>query len=301
MMTSSGGGYLNFINESNSSAAEGYWEPHSASIDFCESNYLLSDVVVEPHNVWSSLVGLSLLGIAGIARGNPLHEWRTFLAYFILLAIGIGSACLHATLHWCFQSSDELPMIYFCMCVLYSALELDAQRDSPKYPNLPRNLLLLSCVTTAIYYRFQHLYIIFLVTFSAVADTGFYLCFRIARRLYRENREDERNGRTPACNKVIALRFYKWHVIAYVIIALPVWTLDQFHCGYLLPIYNNLPFPLKGMTLHVVWHACAGMGAHLIMQFLCACRASTLGIECSIHWLFGILPVVEQKNNTKQA
>mmetsp|Transcript_29582 Transcript_29582/g.62745 ORF Transcript_29582/g.62745 Transcript_29582/m.62745 type:complete len:307 (-) Transcript_29582:137-1057(-) len=272
----------------STSTATGYWEPHTSSIDFCESNYLLSNLVVEPHNVWSSLFGLSLFGIVGILYGNPTREWRTTVVYTILLVIGLGSACLHASLHWCFQSSDELPMIYLIIGFLYSVLEVDSPKDSPKYPHLAKYLILLSCINTAIYYTFQHLYIVFLVTFNAMTVMLLSTHVQIARRLYHESRDEKRKTN----NSAIALRFYIWHIIILVFVATPIWALDQFHCDILLPIYNNLPFLLRGMTLHVVWHIGAGMATHCFVQFLCACRASTLGMVCDTRCLLGVLPVV---------
>lgn len=292
-----------FINNSNyNTSSSGYWEPHTASIDFCESNYLLSDLVVEPHNVWSSFIGLSLFGIVGIIYGNPTRERRTFLIYFTLLVIGLGSACLHATLHWCFQSSDELPMIYLIIGALYAVIEVDSPKNSPKYPHLATYLILLCCANTAIYYTFQHLFVIFFLTFATLTVMVFYFHVQIAWRLYyHENNTDGNKNK----NRNIALRFYLWHHISYSFIAFPIWVLDQFHCEYLIPIYNNLPFPLRGMTFHVVWHICAGMGAHFFIQFLCACRADALGMVCDTRFVLGVIPVVIAKKlkddvNTKQ-
>ena len=288
-----------FINKSQGHDGDpnstGYWEPHTSSIDFCESNYLLWDVIVEPHNVWSSLLGLSLVGILGIIYGNPTREWRFALIYFILIFIGLGSACLHASLHWCFQSSDELPMIYLIIGSLYAVLEVDSPRGKPKYPNISKYLLLLSCINTAVYYRFQHLYIIFLATFAGLTVMLMCLHVQIAWRLYHENRDEKRKNNS---NNTIALRFYVWHHIAFFLVATPIWILDMFHCVHLLPLYNNLPFPLKGMTLHVVWHICAGIGTHFFVQFMCACRASTLGMVCDTRCVLGVLPVVVIKPNT---
>jgi len=293
-LASSQTGY--FINNSNNhDGYQGFWEPHTSSIDFCESNYLLTHVIVEPHNVWSSILGLSFFGLVGILYGNPTQEWRTFLIYFILLIIGMGSACLHASLHWCFQSFDELPMIYLIICALYAVLEVDTPRGEQRYPHLPKYLVLLSCISTAIYFKFQHMYVIFFVTFSAMTVMIFCLHVQIALRLHRENRNEKRNrkeGSRVFTNNSIALRFYALHHIAYALIASPIWLLDQFHCGKLLPIYNSLPFPLRGMTLHVAWHICSGLGAHFFIQFLCACRASTLGMVCETRRVLGILPVV---------
>lgn len=62
--------------------------------------------MVEFHNTWSSLAGISLFGVIGLWKGNPTKEIRYTLGYIVLLMIGVGSAGLHGTLHWIFQSSD---------------------------------------------------------------------------------------------------------------------------------------------------------------------------------------------------
>jgi hypothetical protein len=71
-----------------------------------EENYLHSDAIVELHNCWSSLAGISLFGFIGMTYGNATTEIRYFLAYLTLFLIGVGSAGLHGTMHWVFQSSD---------------------------------------------------------------------------------------------------------------------------------------------------------------------------------------------------
>lgn len=71
-----------------------------------ETNYGQSNNVVEFHNTWSSLAGISLFGVIGLWKGNPTKEIRYTLGYIVLLMIGVGSAGLHGTLHWIFQSSD---------------------------------------------------------------------------------------------------------------------------------------------------------------------------------------------------
>jgi hypothetical protein len=133
--------------------SDGYWLPHTSSIDFCEffheyiqmsmiiciviihtfhsfhdlllphspsitnlfvhtfpytgeANYAHLNSIVELHNTWSSIAGISLFGLIGLWKGNPTREIRYSLGYIILFLIGLGSAGLHGTLHWIFQSSD---------------------------------------------------------------------------------------------------------------------------------------------------------------------------------------------------
>ena len=291
-----------FINTSTGARDGGYWEPHSSSIDFCETNYLLSQYVVEPHNVLSSLWGLSLLGFIGMYWGNPTGELRFKIAYAVLIVIGFGSAALHGTLHWMFQSSDELPMIYLVIAALYCCLENETPpQGKPKYPWLPHILLLLSVMNTFVYFRFQQIYIVFLLTFVSLTLTAFFLHIKIALKQRRTlhapssatgKRSIDELKDVHRKNARLALRFYAWHYLIYVGIASPVWFLDQLWCSRLLPFYDSLPSFLRGCTLHIVWHATAGFGAHTIIQFLVACRMSVFGVPCRIRWIMGAIPVV---------
>jgi hypothetical protein len=116
---------------------------------------------------------------------------------------------------------------------------------------------------------------------------------RLHHEVVQNNEKKNNNSRTTITTKEIALRFYKLHHLAYTIIASPIWVIDQFGCHYLLPTYNRLPFPFTGMTLHVLWHFCAGLGTHYFVQFLCACRMDALGIVGDVRYVvFGLLPVV---------
>ena len=351
-----------FINNGDQTVDDGYWEPHTSSIDFCETNYLHSSYIAEPHNLFSSLWGLSLLGLIGIYYGNPTGEIRFKIAYGILILIGIGSAALHGTLNWVFQSADELPMIYLVISALYCLIELGDDDDVTvpiplpsqqkynnnnsnnsnnnnkvlKYPWLPRILVVLGIINTLIYFRFQQIYIVFLLTFIVMIMAAFILHVQIAWRQRQiiilslsttfpntdeddetntsnnsnNNRNNNNNNMTVNIirrnNAQIALRFYVWHYVVFVGIATPVWILDQFWCKNLLPIYNSLPYFLRGCTLHVIWHVMAGLGGYTILQFLVTCRMSVLGLPCKIQWILGIIPVVvsavssRYKENTKQ-
>jgi len=290
-----------FINESiehhfpsGTNGYSGYWKPHTASIDFCETNYLLSPYIVEPHNVWSSLLGLSFFGFVGILCGNPTREPRVYAIYLVLVLIGVGSAALHATLHWIFQSSDELPMIYLVLCGIYCCLEVDSQPNKAAYPSLGLCLTVLSIVNTAIYFTFQHLYIVFLSTFMAAICLFSFLHMRLAYRLWHIQKRKEANGsKNNKATITIALRFYVIHFLLFVLLGTPIWIIDQFLCNQLSPTYDALPFLLRGCTLHVVWHILSGMAVHCLAQYFVAARAEYLGMEtCEVRWVGGVIPVV---------
>jgi len=301
----------NVANTTTGGENNHYWEPHTASIDFCETNYLLSGHIVEPHNVWSSLLGLSLFGLLGMLRDQPIKgELRMTITYLVLFVIGIGSAALHSTLHWVFQSSDELPMIYLVFCVVYNCLEIKSPSGNAnvaRYPNLHLYLFFAAIINTTIYFIFQHLFLIFFLTFSIMGGLSLFLHVQIywefrnllhnSHRYPPEEVDTQRNSAVYIEHIQMVLWFFQLGVL-FFLIGFGIWFVDQFGCTVLLPYYDALPFPLKGCTLHVVWHINSGIAVHCLCQFLTAARAFYLDIECEVTLvLLGTVPFVTRKKN----
>eukprot|EP00557_Chaetoceros_sp_GSL56_P001032 CAMPEP_0176502522 /NCGR_PEP_ID=MMETSP0200_2-20121128/14800_1 /TAXON_ID=947934 /ORGANISM="Chaetoceros sp., Strain GSL56" /LENGTH=267 /DNA_ID=CAMNT_0017901603 /DNA_START=133 /DNA_END=936 /DNA_ORIENTATION=+ len=254
-------------------ASDGYWLPHTSSIDFCETNYAHLNSIVELHNTWSSLAGISFFGLIGFWKGNPTREIRYSLAYVILFLIGVGSAGLHGTLHWIFQSSDELPMIYLVTVMNFMAVEFDSPQGKPKYPKLPSILFILLLINTLIYYTFQHLYLVFVTTYTAITFYHFYLIYNLIHKA---------KGGGPLSQKLS-----RWSLISYIGSFL-LWLVDMFHCEL-----SSRLFGTAGMTFHVVWHFGAGLGAYLGMVALENCRCVALGIPCRLNYVYCLIPVLE--------
>jgi dihydroceramidase len=272
---------------SGSSSVNGYWEPHSSSIDFCESNYLHSVYAAEPHNVWSSMLGIAMLGVLGLwqscscvrirlAGGHPVSERRVKVAFAVLVLTGMGSAGLHGTLHWIFQSSDELPMIYFMLALLYCDAEVDAAPGKQKYRWLAPATIAAAVCNTVVYYTFQQLYWVFLVTFIIVVDVHIAWSFYLVRR-----------SKSP-----IITRIFVTMAISYMAIGSSAWLFDMILCDSgVLDMADALPGILKGLTPHVVWHLAAGLGGYCAVIQLVCCRCEALGLPISIRFFGGIVPV----------
>jgi len=263
----------------------GYWEPHSASIDFCESNYLHSNYIVEFHNTWSSLAGLSSLGILGLFYGNPTREFRYALAYQVLITIGLGSTGLHGSLHWLFQSSDELPMIWLVMCLFYLLAEFDSPIGSPTHPRLPLILSGFTVLLTAIYYAFQKIYIVFILSF--ILETLIVVAW-YARILFAPTYGGKPNDRkfSTKCLGVMAFS-------SLTLIAFPLWLYDMFQCDSFLPIVDHMHF-LRGITPHVLWHFFSGLGAYCAIIGLSCCRLEALQIPYELRFRLGFIPILER-------
>ena len=123
-------------------------------------------IIKEVHNVWSSLfIGLIPTVFLFWAIGNPTREWRHFALYGVLSFIGFGSMCLHSTLTKFSQSLDEVPMLYFNSVCFFSLCELNSPVGQPRFGKLFPVLMLAICICqTLIYYKFQELYYVFVLS-----------------------------------------------------------------------------------------------------------------------------------------
>lgn len=92
--------------------AEGFWSPRTASVDWCEDNYVYSKYVAEMWNTVSS-VPIAAMGMYGLYRGLKDGTERRFMLCFTLLVIvGLGSVGFHGTLLYTGQVLDEIPSEY---------------------------------------------------------------------------------------------------------------------------------------------------------------------------------------------
>ncbi|CAB9520223.1 Alkaline ceramidase [Seminavis robusta] len=270
-----------------------FWEPHSSSIDFCETNYLHFDTIVEFHNTWSSLLGIASLGLIGAIWNNPTGEKRTVLAYSILGLIGVGSTGLHLSLHWIFQASDELPMLYMNNCISFMVFEVRAPFGKPKYPWLPYLFALITIIHTVVYYRFRDRYVIFFFVYAGGVFTLLYQGYNLIL-----GRDKHKRGH-------VAWYFASRSVVTFCLVAFPVWVLDMHYCNFILDIVDNnntamdgllLPL-LRGITPHVLWHFCAAFGTYCAIACVVTCRMEELKIPFQLEYFMGIVPITVRINN----
>lgn len=249
----------------------GYWLPHSSSVDFCESDYLLSYYIAEPHNAWSSLI-ISLMGLFGILYSNPLNENMFNIIYIVLISIGLGSVGLHSTLHWFPQSLDEVPMLWFNMVGFYILYHLKTKKTNQN----DIMVYIIGGITifeTYIYYAMRSLYPFFLGIFILTTVIVIVWTFMLIN--------DKREG------KMISRLFFTGFG-SFVIIGFTCWIIDMQLCSALLPYYNQF----YGVTLHIFWHLFAGYGGYMHTQTMIAGRARELNVPLKYYWLFGVFPLI---------
>eukprot|EP01041_Mallomonas_annulata_P014318 gene14318-30487_t len=257
---------------------DGFWLPHTSSVDFCEPNYHLSHYIAEPHNVWSSFA-LTYFAIIGYLFSNPTQEYRFSIMYVILGIVGLGSVGLHSTLHWILQSSDEVPMLWLTSVYLYGLYEMKSPHGSPRWPHLPFIAILMITIQTFIYYRMQEYYISFLIIFIlsviVLVLWSAEICFNSKLKFHSN----------------IHKKIWISSLLAFVIVGAGVWVIDMNLCAYILPYY--LALPTGGMTLHLLWHLSSGIGAYHHIAFQIVMRMDALGHKSKISWtFFNLLPLI---------
>ena len=118
----------------------GFWHEHTATIDWCETNYQVTHYVAEFWNTVSNLV-IILFPIRSLYwcyqhyfHKSQLKYQEKSLIFDIPLTIiacnmglslvGVGSWMFHMTLQYEMQLLDELPMVYGSGILIYTNYDL---------------------------------------------------------------------------------------------------------------------------------------------------------------------------------
>lgn len=123
-------------------AAVGYWGVPTATIDWCEHNYIVSPHVAELFNSTTSFFIAAAGGLLFALHGElwSVMEWRFILAFASVCVVGLGSVAFHGTLLFEHQMWDEVPMLWTVVIILYCLLEHHTR--TPAYgPILPLGLM----------------------------------------------------------------------------------------------------------------------------------------------------------------
>ncbi|KAG0378869.1 Alkaline ceramidase 3 [Mortierella sp. AD032] len=137
----------------------GYWSPNTASVDWCENNYVVSYYIAEFWNTISSLFIIAL-GELGLYL-CPTKEKRFKIAFRTISLVGIGSTLFHGTLRHKMQLLDELPMIYAATSLLFICTETKYGAQGRWFPISLAAWLVLTSIIVSItggklqFYTFQ--------------------------------------------------------------------------------------------------------------------------------------------------
>lgn len=252
----------------------GYWEPHTSSVEFCEPNYLITPYIAEFHNSWSSAL-ITVLAVIAFLYGNPTGELRFSMMFIILGSIGIGSVGLHTTLHWLPQSSDELPMLWASLSMLYALCVMREPQKSTKVVIYGCVFGIIALVETIIYSSFRQIYMVFIVSIilSSILVTSW-----MTRLTFFD--KDVQHSKIRQILYLLAAPTFGF--------GFGLWLIDMHLCDYLLPYYLHV----GGFTLHVFWHIFSCLGTYLAFMHLISVRVQYLGAEPQIGFAMGFVPVI---------
>lgn len=237
------------------SAFTPYWGNPTATIDWCEENYLFTPYIAEIINALTN-VGFVLLAIHHIY--STFKNKHGLLYIFISLgfaSVGIGSFMFHSTLQYEHQMMDELPMVW--VTAIPFGYIWGWNRST--FWNLFWNVgtFLLTCAFTYTYI-FIYRNPVFHQVFYAVLNFGV---------IYKSIKTIQ----AVVPDKNMRLKLYKLLVFSFslFIFGFFIWNLDNIFCSNLIHVRRNyLGFPL-GVLLegHGWWHVFTGLGIYYFIVY----------------------------------
>eukprot|EP00929_Paragymnodinium_shiwhaense_P008574 TRINITY_DN112530_c0_g1_i1.p1 TRINITY_DN112530_c0_g1~~TRINITY_DN112530_c0_g1_i1.p1 ORF type:complete len:296 (+),score=14.49 TRINITY_DN112530_c0_g1_i1:56-943(+) len=264
-----------------------YWGPATATVDWCEPNYVHNRYVAEMWNTLSCIPMLvvSLRGLY-LARKYKL-EMRVYLCWAGIGIIGIGSALFHATLKWTGQVLDELPMIYASLIFAYTAVE--ASNVTLRYPWLPWAEGTYSVLFTIAYFYFPFVFPIFIVAYGVAVLATIFQSWRVYK-LYTVVNGSAAHG--DASSTGISDVARNWQKTLFWIAAsfypggfLLLWLPENTLC----PLYPEL---FQKLYFHAIFHIISTISPYCYVVFMTYHRVVAVNKKPAEHRLGNGLPYV---------
>ncbi|KAF2096414.1 alkaline ceramidase, partial [Rhizodiscina lignyota] len=297
---------------------DGYWNPVTATINWCEEDYYASIYSAEIVNTLTNLVFICLAykGIRNCIQHG--HDPEFLAAFFSYLFIGIGSFFFHSSLKYSMQLLDELSMIYLTCTTFFAVFAFNKS-------TFIRLCIFVFTVSLAAFITGYYHYLkdpvfhqnMFALLAILVVSRGIYDMeqLRPSRRRRRSadalkestaNVDEKEQARRDA-RDLRMLNTMWWMVICgflSVIIGFFIWNLDNIYCSTLRRWRREIGLPW-GIVLegHGWWHLFTGLGAYYNLTWGVYLRYCLKGMqdEVEVVWpsLFTSVPVVIRKSKAK--
>jgi len=257
-----------------------FW-PRTATLDWCEENYVQCKYIAEFWNSTTNLIFLffSLYGLFNVWRSGM--ERRFLLAYLSLGIVGVGSFLFHATLSYEMQLLDELPMIY-CACILtYSIFQTDVQ--SRRQDLALRWFLTIDAILISLGYIYNKNPLFHQWAFG----------LHCAMIFLRGSRRYRALQKSPAKQVLKKLLLAGWglHIAGFL-----CWNIDNQFCTSLRAGRVWLgPWAQWVLQLHGWWHVFTGIGSYFYilsnqwLHLMCEERHT----DWQVTWQLGLIPMIE--------
>ncbi|XP_072035000.1 alkaline ceramidase 3-like [Amphiura filiformis] len=256
---------------------QSFWGDRTASIDWCEENYVMSKYIAE---FWNTLSNLAIIIPACVGLRQALKddtEKRFVCGYLMLLVVGCGSWLFHMTLLYTMQMCDEVPMLWGVAVFTYCLWESRAPLESFN-KRLAASQLLVTCAVTGVCATTRDPRI-FPLCFGAFVLVLTIQCIIAVR------------------NQKCDPRLMKMALIIYFIGSV-MWIIDRNQCQLLSHVRNVFPPAIQPLLqLHGWWHVFAGSASSTIILFIYDIRCRELKYPYKIGWKWYCIPYM--KVNTK--
>lgn len=256
-------------------STRGYWGPPTATLDWCEENYVVSVYVAEFWNTVSNVVMIvpPLYGALHTLRSRL--ERRYIAAFLGLAVVGIGSWWFHMTLLYHMQLLDELPMIYSCCIFVYCLYECFKPKNTHNYP-LAGLLCAYSLLVTAVYLSWKEP-VFHQVMYSILVAAVVFRAAYIVTWVYPQ------------------LRPHAYTFVGVFLAGFVLWNVDNIFCSTWRDVRGRVKVPVLGAVtqFHAWWHILTGLGSYLHILFSLHTRAVHLKCKPRLRFLAGVWPVME--------
>ncbi|KAI1320442.1 Alkaline ceramidase 3 [Mortierella claussenii] len=257
----------------------GYWSPNSASVDWCENNYVVSYYIAEFWNTISSLF-IIVLGELGLYL-CPTKEKRFKVAFRTISVVGIGSTLFHGTLRHKMQLLDELPMIYAATALVFMCIET---RHGPQGRWFPISLAIWLGLTT----------IFVSVTGGKVQFYTFQASFGILQAIiicYTTLLHRQQKAIIQARGGENASSWLITRALCVYAFAVGIWLIDLHLCEFINGVGPQSVLKWNPQ-LHAWWHVFSITGVYFSTLLIAFQHYVARGMQPSIYFWKGFAPAL---------
>jgi dihydroceramidase len=228
-------------------SGEGVWGSKTATVNWCEADYVVTPYIAEIGNSLSSL-SIVFNGVFGLIMHYRTVELPYILAFVAIVIVGFGSFAFHATLRRDMQVLDEVPMLWGNGVFIFILVSIEDHWNVRR-----RGEAIAIAVATAIMTFLTVVYDkenqdIFLLSYGSGVV---YIAAR-SKRLHRTF-ESVR----PLALLELSLALYLGGFV--------FWLLDRNFCTSVRPLF-----------FHALWHLAAGTGTFIAVIFWVFIRQEVL-------------------------
>ena len=147
-----------------------YWGSVTASVNWCEPDYVYTPYIAEWWNTLTSfpIFALALYGFfVGLRQG---YSKRVLAPLLLMAVVGFGSMAFHGTLQKWGQAIDELAMIWAAAALVFAVFEIDVRVQRAW---LAPALLLYCAAFSAAYFYLPEYFVWFLLSYIVLVLTLF--------------------------------------------------------------------------------------------------------------------------------